>query len=182
MCPEFHQINRKGHKSPTKIIKTNLDVENADGLGVKTRMKRDKEGAKFTWKWMCPEFHQISRKGQVTNKDYQNYLGCWKSWSFGVETTMKKDKQGAKFTWKLMCPEFHQINGKGQVTNRDFENQLECWKCWWFRSKKQENKGQRVVKSFKKINASRIPHNQWKRLSCKQRLFKLTYMLKMPMV
>ena len=94
MCPEFHQINRKGHKSPTKIIKINLDVENADGLGVKTRMKRDKEGAKFTWKWMCPEFHQINRKGQVTNKDYQNYLGCWKSWSFGVETTMKKDKQG----------------------------------------------------------------------------------------
>ena len=86
-----------------------------------------------------------------------------------------KGQTGGKFTWKLMCPEFHQINGKGQVTNRDFENQLECWKCWWFRSKKQENKGQRVVKSFKKINASKIPPNQWKRLSYKQRLSKLSW-------
>ena len=50
-------------KSPTKIMKIILDVENADGLGVKTRMKKDKEGAKFTWKVMCPEFHQINRKG-----------------------------------------------------------------------------------------------------------------------
>ena len=86
-----------------------------------------------------------------------------------------KGQTGGKFTWKLMCPEFHQINGKGQVTNRDFENQLECWKCWWFRSKKQENKGQRVVKSFKKINASKIPPNQWKRLSYKQRSSKLSW-------
>ena len=52
-----------------KII---LDVENADGSGVKTRMKKDKEGAKFTWKVMCPEFHQINRKCQVTNRDYEN--------------------------------------------------------------------------------------------------------------
>ena len=109
-------------KLQTEIIKINLDVEKAGGLGLKTTMKKDKQGAKFTWKWMCLEFHQINRKGQVNNRDYQNYLGCWKSWSFGVETTMKKDKQGAKFTWKLMCPEFHQINRKGQVTNKDYEN------------------------------------------------------------
>ena len=59
-------------KSPTKIMTINLDVENGDGLRVKTRMKMDKEVAKFTWKWMCPEFHQNNRKGQVTNKDYDN--------------------------------------------------------------------------------------------------------------
>ena len=53
-------------------MKINLGVENADGLGVKTRMKMDKEGAKFSWKVMCPEFNQINRKGQVTNRDYEN--------------------------------------------------------------------------------------------------------------
>ena len=41
-----------------------------------------------------------------------------------------------------------------------------------------KNKGQKVVKSFKKINASKIPPNQWKRLSCKQRLSKVSWMLK----
>ena len=29
-------------------MKINLDVENADGLGVKETMKREKQGAKFT--------------------------------------------------------------------------------------------------------------------------------------
>ena len=42
----------------------------------------------------------------------------------------------------------------------------------------KENKGQRVVKSFKKINASKIPPNQWKRLSYKQRLSQLSWILK----
>ena len=44
MCPEFHQINRKV-KSPTKIVKFSIDVENADGLGVKKTMKKDIQGA-----------------------------------------------------------------------------------------------------------------------------------------
>ena len=35
-------------KSPTKIMKSNLDVENADGLGVLNTMKKDKQGAKCT--------------------------------------------------------------------------------------------------------------------------------------
>ena len=35
-------------KSPTKIMKITLDVENADGLGVKKTMKKDKQGEKFT--------------------------------------------------------------------------------------------------------------------------------------
>ena len=52
-----------------KII---LDVENADGLGVKTRMKKDKEGAKFTWKVMCPEFNQIQGKVQGDKRDFEN--------------------------------------------------------------------------------------------------------------
>ena len=34
-------------KSPTKIMKINLDVENADGLGVKKTMEKKKQGAKF---------------------------------------------------------------------------------------------------------------------------------------
>ena len=59
-------------KSPTKIMKITLVVENADGLGLKTTMKKDKHGAKFTWKLMCQEFQQVNRKGQVTNRDYEN--------------------------------------------------------------------------------------------------------------
>ena len=59
-------------KLQTEIIKINLDLEKAGGLGLKTTMKRDKQGAKFTWKLMCQEFHQVNRKGQVTNRDYEN--------------------------------------------------------------------------------------------------------------
>ena len=62
----------KNVELPTEIIKIILDVEKTSGLGVKTTMKKDKQGAKFTWKVMCPEFHQINRKAQVTNKDYEN--------------------------------------------------------------------------------------------------------------
>ena len=53
-------------------MKINLDIEDEDGLGVKKTMKKDKQGAKFTWKLMCPEFHQVNRKGHVTNRDYEN--------------------------------------------------------------------------------------------------------------
>ena len=35
-------------KLQTEIIKINLDVEKAGGLGLKTTMKKDKQGAKFT--------------------------------------------------------------------------------------------------------------------------------------
>ena len=35
-------------KLQTEIIKSNLDVEKAGGLGVKKTMKKDKQGAKFT--------------------------------------------------------------------------------------------------------------------------------------
>ena len=40
-------------KLPTEIFKINLDVEKAGGLGLKTTMKKDKQGANFTcnqWK------------------------------------------------------------------------------------------------------------------------------------
>ena len=65
-------------KLQTEIFKINLDGENAGGLGLKTTMEKDKQGAKFTWKLKCLEFHQINRKGQVNNRDYANYLECWK--------------------------------------------------------------------------------------------------------
>ena len=35
-------------KLQTEIIKINLNVEKAGGLGLKTTMKKDKQGAKFT--------------------------------------------------------------------------------------------------------------------------------------
>ena len=35
-------------KFPTEIFKIILDVDKASGLGVKTTMKKDKQGAKFT--------------------------------------------------------------------------------------------------------------------------------------
>ena len=62
-------------KLQTKIIKINLDVEKAGGLGLKTTMKKDKQRAKFTWKLMCPEFHQINGKVQVTNWYFENQHG-----------------------------------------------------------------------------------------------------------
>ena len=53
-------------------MKINLYVENAGGFGVKKSVKKEKQGTKITWRLMCPEFHQINGKGQVTNKDYEN--------------------------------------------------------------------------------------------------------------
>ena len=59
-------------KSTTEIMKIILNAENSSGLGLKITMKKDKQGAKFTWKVMCSEFHQINRKGKVTNRDNEN--------------------------------------------------------------------------------------------------------------
>ena len=59
-------------KLQTEIIKIILDVEKTSGLGVKTTIEKDKQGEKFTWELMCPEFHQINTKCQVTNRDYEN--------------------------------------------------------------------------------------------------------------
>ena len=63
-------------KSPTGIMKINLYVENAGGFGVKKTMEKEKQGAKFTQNLMCPEFHQINGKGQVTHRDFENQLEC----------------------------------------------------------------------------------------------------------
>ena len=43
MRPEFHQSMEKV-KLQTEIIKIILDAEKASGLGVKTTMKKDKQG------------------------------------------------------------------------------------------------------------------------------------------
>ena len=40
-------------------------------VGVKTSKKGGKLGAKYAWKLMCPEFHQIHGQGQVTNIDFE---------------------------------------------------------------------------------------------------------------
>ena len=53
-------------------MKINLYVENAGGFRVKETMKKEKQGAKFTSNLMCPEFHQINGKGQVTHRDFEN--------------------------------------------------------------------------------------------------------------
>ena len=74
-----------------KII---LDVENADGLGVKTRMKKDKEGAKFTWRVMRPEFHQINRKGQKPTKIMKINLYVENACCLGVKKTLKRTNRG----------------------------------------------------------------------------------------
>ena len=63
-------------KSPTEIMKINLYVENAGGFGVKKATKNEKQRAKFTSNLMCPEFHQINGKGQVTHRDFKNQLEC----------------------------------------------------------------------------------------------------------
>ena len=58
MCPEFNQINAKV-EGDKKSLKINLDVANVGGLGVKTRKKQGKLGAKFASTFMCQEFDQI---------------------------------------------------------------------------------------------------------------------------
>ena len=47
-CDQNSTQSMEKVKSPTKIMKINLDVDNAGGLGLKTTMKKDKQGAKFT--------------------------------------------------------------------------------------------------------------------------------------
>ena len=59
-------------KSPTEIMNINLYVENAGGFGVKRTMKKEKQGAKFTYNLMCLEFHQINGKGQVNHRKFKN--------------------------------------------------------------------------------------------------------------
>ena len=45
MCPEFNQIKGKV-QGVKKILKSNFDVENVYGLGVKTAKKQGKMGEK----------------------------------------------------------------------------------------------------------------------------------------
>ena len=46
MCPKLNQISREV-QGDKKILKSNFDVENVYGLGVKTAKKQCKLGAKF---------------------------------------------------------------------------------------------------------------------------------------
>ena len=46
MCPEFNQIKGKV-QGVKKILKSNFDVENVYGLGVKKAKKHGKLGEKF---------------------------------------------------------------------------------------------------------------------------------------
>ena len=46
MCSEFNQIKER-YKVTREIWKSNFDVENVYGLGVKTAKKQRKLGAKF---------------------------------------------------------------------------------------------------------------------------------------
>ena len=47
-CDQNSNQSMEKVKLQTKIIKINLDVEKAGGLGFRTTMKKDKQGAKFT--------------------------------------------------------------------------------------------------------------------------------------
>ena len=55
-----------------EILKFNLDVDNIGGLGFKITKKQGKLGAKFAWKFMCPELYQMQRKVKSSNMDYEN--------------------------------------------------------------------------------------------------------------
>ena len=47
-CVQNSIQSKEKVKLQTEIIKINFDVEKAGGLGLKTTMKKDKQGAKFT--------------------------------------------------------------------------------------------------------------------------------------
>ena len=94
-----------------EIFKSNFDVENFYGLGVKLAKKQGKLGAKFAWKFMCPEFNQIYGKVEGDEKSLKINLDVENVGGLGVKTTMKQGKLGAKFAPTFMCQEFYQIKG-----------------------------------------------------------------------
>ena len=99
-----------------------LNAGNSSGSGVKTTMKKDKQGQNSHQEKSVHNSTQSMEKVKLQTKIFKINLDGEKAGGLGLKTTMEKDKQGAKFTWKLMCLEFHQINRKGQVTNKDYEN------------------------------------------------------------
>ena len=144
-------------KSPTGILKNNLNVENVAGFGVNSTTTRGKNGQNFHENKCVQNSTKLMEKVKLQTEIIKIYLDVEKAGGLGLKTRMKKDKQGAKFTWKSLCPEFHKNNRKGQVTNKDYENYLRCWKCRWFRGEKSNEKGQKGGKIYMKINVSRIP-------------------------
>ena len=78
------------NKSIKENLTINLDVENVGVLGSKTTMKENKQGGTFALKLMCPRIHKIHDKAQVTNRDFENQLGCWKCWCIGSENNKER--------------------------------------------------------------------------------------------
>ena len=109
-------------KSPTEILKINLNVENVARFGVKSRTTRGKNGQNFHENKCVQNSTKLMEKVKLQTEIIKINLDVEKAGGLGLKTRMKKDKQGAKFTWRLICPEFHQFNRKGQVTNKDYEN------------------------------------------------------------
>ena len=58
-------------------------------------------GGKFTWKLMCPEFHQINGKGQVTNMDLKNQLERWNFWWSRSQKQENKGQTMVKIYMKM---------------------------------------------------------------------------------
>ena len=80
-----------------EIWKSNFDVENVYGLGVKTAKKQGKLGAKFESKLMRPEFNQIKGKVQGVKKILKSNFDVENVYGLGVKTAKKQGKLGEKF-------------------------------------------------------------------------------------
>ena len=71
MCPKLNQISREV-QGDKKILKSNFDVENVYGLGVKTAKKLGKLRAKFESTFMCQESYQKKGLVQSDKIEYEN--------------------------------------------------------------------------------------------------------------
>ena len=161
-CVQNSTKSKEKVELPKEIIKINLDVANAGGFRLKKTMKKYKQGAQFTWKLMCPEFNQMNRKGQLINREYENYLGCWTWWWLGGEKNKERGQTGGKVWLKLNVSRNspNQMNGaRWQKRFWKINWMLKIFMVWWSKQqRKRSNWGQNLNNKY----LSRIRPNQWK--------------------
>ena len=90
-------------KSPTGILKINLNVENVGGFGVKNRKTKGKKWSNFHENKCFQNSTQSMEMVKLPTEIFKINLDVEKAGGLGLKTTMKKDKQGANFTcnqWK----------------------------------------------------------------------------------
>ena len=97
LCPEFNQIHGKGQVT-NKDLKTNFDVENVDGFGVKNNKERGQPGVRFYMKINVSRILLNHWNITIRNERSWNLIWMIILVGVGVKGTKKEGKQGAKIT------------------------------------------------------------------------------------